>query len=205
MVYITQSIFILKCFFQNLHTVPGAPPQNITVNSTTAGYIDVEWRPPDEAEWNGVLRGYQLHYTKGNSSSTLTSIDISGTNQTYYRLLDPQPSTLYCIQVAAVTIGPGTFSLPVCVTTLDISGSGSIISGSGDSESATTSPSPSPTMTTQSDGSLAIITGSVMAVILVLTSAAALVGIVAAVIWRRRKFRKTKRYMCCMSNHSYSA
>ena len=179
------------------HTVPGAPPQNITANSTTLYSIDIEWRPPDKVEWNGVLRGYQLRYTRANSSTTL--IYIAGTNQTYYKLLDLQPFTLYCMQVAAVTIGPGTFSLPVCVTTPPgsdvsgsgsmISGSGSMISGSGDSENGTTSS----TMTVERDSSVAIIIASV--VVLVLGPVAVLVAIVVAVTWRRQRIQKTKRYL----------
>lgn len=93
-----------------------------------------------------------------------------------------------------MTIGPGTFSLPVCVTTpagSDISGSGSMISGSGDSENGTTSS----TTTVERDGSVPIIAASVVAVVLLVGSVAVLAAIVAAVGWRRQRIRKTKRYL----------
>lgn len=41
-------------------TVPGEP-QDVKVNAINSTSIHVTWKPPQEKEKNGIIRGYHIH------------------------------------------------------------------------------------------------------------------------------------------------
>ena len=91
--------------------VPSSAPvhlQGTTVNSTT---IQLYWNPPSLADQNGVIRSYLINVTVVEMSSffQLTSesnaLNISGLHP-YYN---------YNLTVAAVTIGPGPYSVVLTI------------------------------------------------------------------------------------------
>ena len=126
--YNRSAVFIHDSYaisFLHIIAVPEASPQNISANATSSSNILVRWEPPDQVDWNGVLRGYQLQYIPLDPSiptSPQQLTDLLSPNTTSYLLQDLEPSTVYCIQVAAVTVDRGPFSPPLCVATLEGSG-----------------------------------------------------------------------------------
>ncbi|XP_041986321.1 tyrosine-protein phosphatase Lar isoform X5 [Aricia agestis] len=102
--------------------VPGEP-QDVKVTSINSTSIHVTWKPPQEKEKNGIIRGYHVHVQevreegKGllndpmrfNVMDDVTlELNISGL----------QPDTRYNVQVAALTRrGDGDRSAPVSVKT----------------------------------------------------------------------------------------
>ena len=183
---------------------PESPPLNFTANSSTPYTIDMEWRPPHESDWNRILRVYQLRYIETiftDSSSkayTWLEIQISPANQTMFTLHGLRPSTVYCIQIAAVTVETGPYASPLYIETLEgptTSGgsndTNTTIDGSGDLENSTV-PMNETSVSTSGDR-VAIIAGSVVATVvsLLLTGAAFSLG--AAVFLRQRRLKKRFR------------
>ena len=181
---------------------PESPPLNFTANSSTPYTIDMEWRPPHESEWNGILRGYRLRYRIFTDSSpkayTWLEIQISPANQTMFTLHSLRPFTVYCIQIAAVTVETGPYTSPLYIETLEgptTSGNGSdtntTIDGNGESENST-APVNETSVSTSGDR-VAIIAGSVVATVvsLILTGVAFSLG--AAVFLRQRRLKKRFR------------
>lgn len=41
-------------------TVPGEP-QNVRVNVLNSTALGVQWKPPQEKDRNGIIRGYHIH------------------------------------------------------------------------------------------------------------------------------------------------
>ena len=153
---------------------------------------------PDEAKWNGILRGYQLRYAKtGDSPPEWLEIQISPANETTFALLGLLPSTVYCIQIAAVTVEPGPYTSPLYIETLQGTTSGpdtntnGTVDGSGDLENGTLPVN----VTTTSDGgeSVAIIAGSVVAGVVSLTLVGVAFSLGAAAILRQRRLKKSFR------------
>lgn len=188
---------------------------NLTATSVTPFSIDLEWRPPDESEWNGILRGYQLRYAETESLTSLPLfwIEIHIPNVTTHDLRMLQPSTSYCIQVAAATVGLGPYTQPLYILTSDMndttttSGSGSgnnrtvvsgdtntTVTGSGGFESMKNS-----TNTTRSDGSgsesisAATIAGVVIGAVVVVVMVSAGSVAVGLTVWRRQHAHKSQR------------
>ena len=117
-------LYSLNCINDSV-TVPGAAPDNVTALSPSPHSISVEWKPLEQAEWNGILRGYLIQYSIVDSqvnSQQLTS--LLPPNTTSYLLQNLQASTIYHIQVAAVTIDPGPFSSPLLIYTSKDNSSG---------------------------------------------------------------------------------
>jgi hypothetical protein len=182
---------------QTIESAPESPPQNFTANSSTPYTIVVEWRHPDVSEWNGILRGYRLRYTETVSVEsspevyTWLEFQISSTNQTTFTLHGLRPSTVYCIQIAAVTVESGPYTSPLYIETLEgptTSGNGSdTINRGGDLENATMPLNE--TVITRRDSVAAIIAGSVVATVVCLTlvGVAFSLGVVAIRRQRRRK------------------
>ena len=179
---------------------PQSPPQNFTANSSTPNTIDMEWRPPDESEWNGVLRGYQLRYAITDSIETSPeaynwlTIHISSPNQTTYTLLGLSPSTIYCLQLAAVTVGAGPFTSPLYIETLGGTPSGpdgdsggpnvTLGGGSGGVGNETVSGG-------GGDNSVAVIAGSVLAAVASLIFVGVAFSLAVAVVMRQRRLKKS--------------
>ena len=182
---------------------PESPPLNFIANSFTPYTIDMEWRPPHELEWNGILRGYQLRYietifTDSSKAYTWLEIQISPSNQTMFTLHGLIPSTVYCIQIAAVTVETGPYTSPLYIETLEgptISGNGSdtntTIDGSGESENST-APVNETSVSTSGDR-VAIISGSVVATVVSLTLTGVGFSLGAAVFLRQRRLKKRFR------------
>ena len=182
---------------------PESPPPNFTTNSSTPYTIDMEWRPPHESEWNGILRGYQLRYietifTDSSKAYTWLEIQISPANQTMFTLHGLIPSTVYCIQIAAVTVETGPYTSPLYIETLEgptTSGNGSdtntTIDGSGESENST-APVNETSVSTSGDP-VAIIAGSVVATVVSLTLTGVAFSLGAAVFLRQRRLKKRFR------------
>ena len=91
--------------------VPSSAPvhlQGTTVNSTT---IQLYWNPPSLADQNGVIRSYLINVTVVEMSSFFqvtsetNALNISGLHP-YYN---------YTLTVAAVTIGPGPYSVVLTI------------------------------------------------------------------------------------------
>ncbi|XP_045766838.1 tyrosine-protein phosphatase Lar isoform X5 [Maniola jurtina] len=102
--------------------VPGEP-QDVKVNAINSTSIHVTWKPPQEKEKNGIIRGYHVHVQELREEGkgllndpmrfnvmddTTLELNISGL----------QPDTRYSVQVAALTRkGDGDRSAPVTVKT----------------------------------------------------------------------------------------
>ena len=181
----------------------------MTASSNTPYTIDIEWRPPHQSQWNGILRGYLILYTETDSTCTSvkplgpwSEIHVSPAGQTNYTIHQLQPSTSYCLQVSAVTVGPGPYSQPLYISTLDptssASGSGGnnndSTTGSGDMNGNTTTSPYNETVTRHGrDTFAAVIAGSVVSA-LVLATFVGLIGVLTVVsVVRQRRFRKSKR------------
>ncbi|XP_028163729.1 tyrosine-protein phosphatase Lar isoform X1 [Ostrinia furnacalis] len=102
--------------------VPGEP-QDVKVNPINSTSIHVTWKPPQEKEKNGIIRGYHVHVQEVREEGkgllndpmrfnvmddTTLELNVSGL----------QPDTRYNVQVAALTRkGDGDRSAPVSVKT----------------------------------------------------------------------------------------
>ncbi|XP_045495548.1 tyrosine-protein phosphatase Lar isoform X3 [Colias croceus] len=102
--------------------VPGEP-QEVKVNSINSTSIHVTWKPPQEKDKNGIIRGYHVHVQEVREEGkgllndpmrfnvmddTTLELNVSGL----------QPDTRYNVQVAALTRkGDGDRSPPVSVKT----------------------------------------------------------------------------------------
>ncbi len=100
--------------------MPGVPPQNVTGRNLSSASIYVQWQPPPQEFWYGILRGYIIRYFPvediDNESAYLmiNVIDPTVTNFTLDSLMD---FVNYSIQVTAVTVGRGPFSDPIYIRT----------------------------------------------------------------------------------------
>ena len=92
-------------------TVPGSPPQNITIVRTDPASLKVSWQPPLES-YNVPFTGYVIQYVKDGSQDMIKDIkNIVGTTHTISGLV---PCAKYSIKVAAMNVDKtGPFSEPV--------------------------------------------------------------------------------------------
>ncbi len=101
-------------------TVPGLPPQNVVAANLSSTSIYVQWEPPPQAFFYGILRGYIIRYvpvediSNANAYLMTNLIEPTETNYTLENLLE---CVNYSIEVTAVTVGNGPFSDPVYVRT----------------------------------------------------------------------------------------
>ncbi|XP_045536160.1 tyrosine-protein phosphatase Lar isoform X2 [Papilio machaon] len=102
--------------------VPGEP-QDVKVTTINSTAVHVTWKPPQEKEKNGIIRGYHVHVQEIREESksllnepmrfnvmddTILELNVSGL----------QPDTRYSVQVAALTRkGDGDRSPPVTIKT----------------------------------------------------------------------------------------
>ncbi len=96
------------------------------VNSTA---VKVSWRPPQNKERNGIIRGYQVHYVKVNKDDMPIGIsgmeDARGSEIQEITITKLEPDTYYQFIVAAYTRkGDGERSRPRSIKT---KGAGNIL------------------------------------------------------------------------------
>ena len=91
---------------------PSAAPTPVNVPKVTASSITVQWGTVDCIHHNGDVTGYSVRYGVQGSGSTQTmSVSVSDATQAIISGLIP--STVYTIEVAAVTrVGTGVYSSP---------------------------------------------------------------------------------------------
>ena len=153
-------------------------------------------------EWNLAWIPTPIHrnhfHRLSSKAYTWLEIQISPANQTMFTLHGLIPSTVYCIQIAAVTVETGPYTSPLYIETLEgptTSGSGSdtntTIDGSGDLENSTV-PVNETSVSTSGDR-VAIIAGSVVATVVSLTLTGVAFSLGAAVFLRQRRLKKRFR------------
>ena len=92
-------------------TVPSSAPvhlQGSAVNSTT---IQLQWGPPPLADRNGVIRSYHINISVAETGSVFRLTSVT----TAWNILNLHPYYTYTITVAAVTIGPGPYSVALTI------------------------------------------------------------------------------------------
>ena len=98
----------MKCYNS---TVPGSPPQSITIVSIDPASLKVSWEPPMELSYNVPITGYVIQYVNDGTQEMIKDIkDISGTTYTISGLV---ACAKYSVKVAAMNDdGIGPFSEP---------------------------------------------------------------------------------------------
>ncbi|XP_066503320.1 neogenin 1a isoform X2 [Hoplias malabaricus] len=89
--------------------VPGAPPQNLTVEVLNSKSFMLRWQPPPVEAQNGEITGYKIRYRKGSRKSEVS--EITSGNQLTQLIEGLQRGTEYTVRVSAITVngtGPGT-------------------------------------------------------------------------------------------------
>ncbi len=100
--------------------MPGVPPQNVTVRNLSSTSIDVQWQPPPQELWYGILRGYIIRYFPVEDIDNETAylmINVTDPTETNFTLDSLMEFVNYSIQVTAVTVGRGPFSDPIIIRT----------------------------------------------------------------------------------------
>ncbi len=98
-------------------TVPGQPPQNVTAANLSSTSIYVQWEPPPQEFFFGILRGYIIRYVPVCNISNDDAYLMANSTETNYTLDLLMEFVNYSIEVTAVTVGNGPFSDPVYVRT----------------------------------------------------------------------------------------
>uniref|UniRef100_A0A8D8LSC0 protein-tyrosine-phosphatase n=1 Tax=Cacopsylla melanoneura TaxID=428564 RepID=A0A8D8LSC0_9HEMI len=101
--------------------MPG-PPTDVKLTNVNSTTVHVEWRPPNEKERNGVIRGYHIHVQEtkeeGGYLNEPMRFDVSDGSALELNVTGLQPDTIYTIQVAALTRkGDGDRSKPETIKT----------------------------------------------------------------------------------------
>ena len=89
-----------------LHSVPSAPPRNLSVifvNSTT---MTLSWDPPPSDQINGYIRHYIIVVTERETASEFQE----QSNYTQVTLQSLHPYYTYSCRVTAVTTGSGPYT-----------------------------------------------------------------------------------------------
>ncbi|XP_072516423.1 neogenin 1a isoform X7 [Salminus brasiliensis] len=89
--------------------VPGAPPQNLTVEVLNSKSLMIRWQPPPPDAQNGEITGYKIRYRKGARKSEVS--EITSGNQLSQLIEGLQRGTEYTVRVSAITVngtGPAT-------------------------------------------------------------------------------------------------
>lgn len=61
------------------NTVPGEP-QDVRVETVNSTAINVQWKPPQEKDRNGIIRGYHIHVQETREEVSGDSISIKRLN-----------------------------------------------------------------------------------------------------------------------------
>ena len=115
---------ISQCYFYLFLSlpVPTAPPQEVSIVSTSSHSFTMMWVPPPKGQQNGEIVSYEVEYREEGSNSTV----VNTTRGMRYTAEDLTPGRVYQFRVAANTVnGTGPFSEWENVTTIPI-GEGAI-------------------------------------------------------------------------------
>ena len=105
---------ILCAIVNNLlfHIAPSASPLSVSITVVDSKSLFMTWFPPPVLDHNGIIRSYLIKI------STNSNMELSFSTQlTVFNTSVLKPYTSYSVQVAAVTVDTGPFSLPQNVTT----------------------------------------------------------------------------------------
>ncbi|XP_061603141.1 netrin receptor DCC isoform X2 [Phyllopteryx taeniolatus] len=80
--------------------VPGAPPQNITLEVVLSRSIKVSWQPPPRSAQNGIVSAYKIKYRKTGRRGDQEAIEP---NNLWYLFTGLEKGSQYSFQVAAMT------------------------------------------------------------------------------------------------------
>uniref|UniRef100_A0A8C0JUT1 Neogenin n=1 Tax=Canis lupus dingo TaxID=286419 RepID=A0A8C0JUT1_CANLU len=95
---------------RTLSDVPGAAPQNLSLEVRNSKSIVIHWQPPPPATQNGQIIGYKIRYRKASRKSDVTETLVPGT-QLSQLIEGLDRGTEYNFRVAALTVngtGPAT-------------------------------------------------------------------------------------------------
>ncbi|XP_017158714.1 netrin receptor DCC, partial [Poecilia reticulata] len=81
--------------------VPGAPPQNITLEVVLSRSIKVSWQPPPRSAQNGIITAYKIKYRKTGRRGDQEAIEP---NNFWYLFTGLEKGSQYSFQVAAMTV-----------------------------------------------------------------------------------------------------
>ncbi len=95
--------------------VPSSAPVSPWISAVTSSSFLVSWGSLPPEDHNGIVRHYTVNIREVNTGRSfhLEALSTSITVQFLH------PNYKYTCGVAAVTVGPGPFSLPVNATTLE--------------------------------------------------------------------------------------
>ncbi|XP_077297678.1 tyrosine-protein phosphatase Lar isoform X3 [Arctopsyche grandis] len=101
--------------------VPGEA-QDVRASPINSTALHVTWKPPQEKDRNGIIRGYHVHVQEikdeGKGLNEPMRFEIVDSNSLEYNVTGLQPDTKYSIQVAALTRkGDGDRSKPITART----------------------------------------------------------------------------------------
>ena len=111
---LTSACSSLGCIY-GLHystAVPSSAPVNLQGNAFNSTTIQLQWESPPLADQNGAIHSYYINMTV--TETGLLFLLTSETNS--LNISDLHPFYTYTITVAAVTIGPGPYSVAFTVT-----------------------------------------------------------------------------------------
>ena len=95
---------------------PGAPPVMISQSNLMSRSVDLSWVAPRRDLQNGVIRYYVIEAYENDTGMTITYQTLS--DQTTFTISNIHPFYMYSMKIQAVTVGPGPFSMPYTVNTL---------------------------------------------------------------------------------------
>ena len=94
-------------------TAPSAPPQNLRQVAITATLVILNWQPPPEEHWNGLITLYYVFVTE-LESGRFFRLNSTKTNHLVKNL---HPYYTYNFSVAAVTVAAGSISDTITLQT----------------------------------------------------------------------------------------
>lgn len=92
---------------------PDGAPENLNVTMITSTSISLQWSPPMEVLWNGIIREYLINITEYNTGKILVYYSMT----TSLVISSLHPYYTYLGQVSAFTVGYGPFTDVFQVTT----------------------------------------------------------------------------------------
>ena len=96
---------------------PSAPPQEVSIVSTSSHSFTMMWAPPPKGQQNGEIVSYEVEYREEGSNSTV----VNTTRGMRYTAEDLTTDRVYQFRVAANTVnGTGPFSEWENITTIPI-------------------------------------------------------------------------------------
>ena len=100
----------------SISTVPGLPPQNVSVDNITSTTIILSWSEVPAIDQNGMIIEYEVEYTQTTFDENMTQSVM--VNSTTVELTDLHEYVQYFIRVRAYnSIGSGPYTTAINVTT----------------------------------------------------------------------------------------